>query len=298
LINKSKTVVVGVGNIDIYTGKTSIFQFQEVYMNNPTTYDELERFLSIYNPSETIFISNLLEKEIDDIIQFVNLKSSLIHKISLSCPEKSETKFVKQAFNCEKQIYQKEILQKFYKINDFDLFYQNFYENNLATQSFCFLLDFVYQHNPHLVNKIAEPIFENCSNRLILANHSLKQLNIIDDTSYTGKYSSVLKILNICLTPMGKRKFAYHFLNPTTDTVFLQKEYNITDHMLKHYDTYSDFLKINLSEIKDISKWERQVFLKKITPKSFYHLHQNLLKIKEIYTKIIQDKTLLLFNIF
>lgn len=292
LINKGKTVVVGVGNIDIYTGKTSIFQFQEVYMNNPTTYDELERFLSIYNPSEAIFISNLLEKEMDDVIQFVNLKCSLIHKICLSCNEKSETNFVKRAFNCEKQIYQKEILQKFYNISDFDLFYQDFYENNVASQSFCFLLDFVYQHNPHLVNKIAEPIFENCANRLILANHSLKQLNIIDDTNYHGRFSSVLKMLNICLTPMGKRKFAYHFLNPTTDVAFLQKEYNITEHMLKQYDIYNDFLKMNLSEIKDISKWERQVFLKKITPKSFYHLYQNLLKIKEIYTKTIQDKTI------
>ena len=47
-----------------------------------------------------------------------------------------------------------------------------------------FLLDFVYQHNPHLVNKISEPIFENCSDRLILANHSLKQLNVIDDNNY------------------------------------------------------------------------------------------------------------------
>jgi hypothetical protein len=28
-------------------------------MNNPTTYDQLERFISIYQPSEVILISNL-----------------------------------------------------------------------------------------------------------------------------------------------------------------------------------------------------------------------------------------------
>ena len=56
---KGKFVVVGIANIDIYTGKTSIFQFKEPYVNNPTTFDELERFISIYNPSEVIFISNL-----------------------------------------------------------------------------------------------------------------------------------------------------------------------------------------------------------------------------------------------
>ena len=107
--------------------------------------------------------------------------------------------------NCEKQLYQKEILSKFYKIDNYDTFVQNFYENNIATQAFCFLLDFVYQHNPHLVNKISEPIFENCSTRLSMANHSLKQLNIINDGNVKeSKFSCVSKLLNDCLTPMGK----------------------------------------------------------------------------------------------
>jgi len=286
LFTKGKLVVVGVANMDIYTGKTSMFQFQEMYMHNPTTYDELERFISIYKPSEAILISNLPEKEVEDIIQFTNIQCDLIHTIHLT----TQHSFVERARNCEKQIYQKEILQKFYSIPDFDLFYQPFYENHVATQSFCFLLDFVYQHNPHLVHKITEPIFENCSKRLLLANHSLKQLNILDDSQYNGKYSSVAKMLNECLTPMGKRKFTYHFLHPTTDVTFLQKEYNITEHMLKN--DLNEYLKQHLADIKDISKWERQIFLKKITPKSFYQLHANLLKIKEIYHKVIQDKTI------
>jgi DNA mismatch repair protein MutS len=127
-------------------------------------------------------------------------------------------------------------LNKFYKIDDYDIFVQNFYENNIATQAFCFLLDFVYQHNPNLVLKISEPIFENCSERLILANHSLKQLNVIDDNSYTGKYSSVLKMLNGCLTPMGKRKFSHMFLNPTTNVGYLQREYDITEYMINKHE--------------------------------------------------------------
>ena len=71
---KGKYVVVGVANIDIYTGKTSIFQFKETYINNPTTYDELERFISIYNPSEVILISNLPnEQELDYIISYAGI---------------------------------------------------------------------------------------------------------------------------------------------------------------------------------------------------------------------------------
>ena len=293
---KGKYVVVGIANIDIFTGKTSIFQFKEAYLNNPTTYDELERFISIYNPSEVIFISNLPdENEMDYIISYAGIQCNLIHKICTTNNKDAHTQKVIRVKNCEKQTYQKEILTKFYKIDDFDVFFQNFYNNNIAAQSFCYLLDFVYQHNPHLVNKIAEPIFENCSDRLILANHSLKQLNVIDDSTYNGKYSSVLKMLNICLTPMGRRKFAYNFLNPTTNIANLQREYDITEYFITYLsdDTSCGFLKSNLSCIKDISKNERQIFIKKITPKSFYTLYNNIVLISKIYEKVSTDSQIM-----
>ena len=41
--NNNKMVYVGLANIDVYTGQTSIFEFKETYINNPTTFDELER---------------------------------------------------------------------------------------------------------------------------------------------------------------------------------------------------------------------------------------------------------------
>jgi len=292
LFMKGKYVVVGVANIDIYTGKTNIFQFKETYVNNPTTYDELERFISIYNPSETILISNLPgENEIDFVISYAGITSSLIHKINITNETTIKMTRVK---NCEKQPYQKEILTKFYKFDNYDVFIQNFYENNIATQAFCFLLDFVYQHNPYLVNKISEPVFENCSTRLSLANHSLKQLNIINDGNIkSGKYSCVSHMLNDCLTPMGKRQFLNNILNPVCDEVFLQREYDITEYFLYIFDSYNVFLKSNLSTIKDISKWERQIFLKKISPKAFYNLHSNILTIKKIFEKIEHDNKII-----
>jgi DNA mismatch repair protein MutS len=283
----NQLIYVGLANIDVYTGKTSIFEFHETYIRNPTTFDELERFISIYNPSEVILIGNISDKEMDDVINYSNIESKSIHKISLDDPNGGEK--VKRVLNCEKQIYQRELLNKFYKIDDFDTFYQNFYQNSIATQSFCFLLDFIYQHNPNLVNKISEPTFENCSDRLILANHSLKQLNIIDDDNYRGKYSSVEKMLNLCITSMGKRKFSYHLLNPTTNQVFLQNEYNITEHLLEKINDY-EFLKNKLGLIKDISKLVRQIIMKKLSPKSFIQFYKNLKVINsEIFHQINSD---------
>lgn len=304
---KGKYVVVGISNIDIYTGKTTLYQFKETYVNNPTTYDELERFISIYNPSEVIMISNLPdEKEMDYVISYAGINCNLIHKNHICVSDNTKNKNVKidndnntndkikRILNCEKQPYQKEILSKFYKIDNYDVFAQNFYENDIATQSFCFLLDFVYQHNPHLVSKIMEPEFENSARRLTLANHSLKQLNIINDgTVKASKYSCVSEMLNNCLTPMGKRKFLYHFLNPIYDEEYLQREYDITEYFLTVHPDYHLFYKNALSLIKDIAKWERQIFLKKISPKAFCLLYNNILLIKKLYDKTSEDKTII-----
>ena len=288
MLMKGKYVVVGVANIDIYTGKTNIFQFKETYVNNPTTYDELERFISIYNPSETILIHNLQgENEIDYVISYAGINSSLIHKIKITDDDTSKMTMIK---NCEKQSYQKEVLSKFYKFNNFDIFIQNFYEHHVATQSFCFLLDFVYQHNPHLVSKISEPVFENCTSKLSLANHSLKQLNIINDGNVKpGKYSCVSQMLNDCLTPMGKRKFLYNILNPICDENILQREYDSIEYFLSKYATYDSFLKTNLSTIMDISKWGRQIILKKISPRAFTNMYNNILTAKKIVEKVEED---------
>jgi DNA mismatch repair protein MutS len=285
-------IYVGVGLIDIYTGKTYINEYSDEYIKNPTTFDELERFISIYNPSETIIVSNLPNNDINDIISFINLKSKSLHIVNL-LDNKTNKNYIR-ASNCEKQIYQTELLSKFYKINDINSFMSIFYDNVYATQAFCFLLDFVYQHNPYLIQKISEPILENTSKKMILANHSLKQLNVIDDDNYRGKYSSVVKMLNECITPMGKRKFTNDFLNPVTDEDYLQKEYNIIETLLTMVlaDEYK-LVKIRLVQIKDISKIMRQIIIQKVSPKLIYQLYSSISTAKLIYNFVIGNETLL-----
>lgn len=277
-----KKVYVGVANINIYTGKSSIFEFNEIYINNPATFDELERFVSIYTPNEAIIIANVSSSEIENIISYANIQCGSIHVVNLL------DKTNKNAINCEKQIYQKQLLERFYTIPDFSSFIQSFNNNVIATQAFCYLLDFIYQHNPNLIHKIDYPVFENCSDRLILANHSLKQLNIIDDHSYTGKYSSVLKMLNTCITSMGKRSFSHSFLNPTTNIEVLQNEYNMTEYLLDHFTSYAK-IKEKLETIKDISKMCRQIMMKRISPKSLHCLYKNTLMIKDLFEEDVQQ---------
>jgi DNA mismatch repair protein MutS len=295
----NKMIYIGVANIDIYTGTSSIFEYNEQYINNnPTTFDELERIFSINSPSEVILIGNITLSEMDNIIGYSNIQCDLIHKIPLESGELTGQMAQKlRAQNCEKQIYQKAILEKFYEITDFNSFVFNFNESTFATQAFCYLLDFIYQHNPNLLKKISEPVFESHSNKLILANHTLKQLNIIDDNNYTGKNSSVVKMLNAAITSMGKRKFTHSLLTPIINEDHLNAEYSITEYLLSvecnnqaaiSYETIREIL----TDIKDISKCMRQIILKRISPKTMYQLYNNIKSIIVLYNNVMFDETI------
>lgn len=310
--NTIAQVTIGVANIDIFTGKTSLFQFSADYSHNPSTYDELERYISAYKPSECLLVANMPEKVINDIIGFVGLQNTKIHKVDITVDKVNVNVSVDIANsinilsifakNAEKQVYQKEILKKFYPhIMEQDTF-QACPTHFVAMQAFCFLLDFVYQHSPNLVKQLAEPVFENYTDKLVLANHSLYQLNMIDDTRHTGKLRSVSSLLNNCVTTMGKRQFLYNLHNPTTNKVLLNASYDITEHLLCAFntptgtsDSYHEgvhtwqTLRTKLTGIKDIEKLHRKLIMSKVCPKEFALLVHDLQIIASVYEITIQD---------
>ena len=286
-------ITIGVSNIDIFTGKTTLFQFSVEDNNNPLTYDELERYVSAYKPSECLFVFNFKETLADNIISFVGLDNTCrkIHKVELSLPiRENPTNMITNALNAEKQKYQKEILMRFYESMTDTLLMEYFSIHCLATQSFCFLLDFVYQHSPNLVRKLLYPIYENHTDKLVLANHSLRQLNIIDDQRHTGKHRSVSSLLNNCVTTMGKRSFIYNMHNPTTNVTVLNDSYTITAHLLAEKSDVS--IRTALYSIKDIEKFTRKLVIGKIVPKDFALLSNDLTNIAHLFTSLKANTTL------
>ena len=282
---KQSLLTIGLSIIDILTGKLINFEYTIPYNNNPIVYDNLEKYISVYNPSEAIIITNNEEIDyIDNVINYINLKSSKIHKLILEKDNINEIN--KIALNCEKQKYQECLIDKLYGIGSFREKCE-FYEYPIANQSLCFLLDFVEKHNPNLIKDISLPDFENHSEKLILANHSLKQLNIIGDNNYSGKFSSVSSMLNNCVTSIGKRKFNFELLHPISNIDNLNKYYNITEHLLQtnFYTTIRD----ELNNIRDIERIERKLIMNKLEPRDFYMLYYNLSKIKILFQKISQD---------
>ena len=274
-------IVCGVSSINIFTGKSTLFEYITSNYMNPTTFDELERCISTINPCEVIIISDFKPEIIHTIIKFIGIPhQTTVHNIDISRCLNEETKT--KIENCTKNTYIKEILSIFYTQNVFDICTE-FEKSILGTQSFCYLLNFIQEHNPDLVRKIHLPIFTNLSDRMVLANHTLRQLNIIDDGNSSGHLSSVSSLINKCCTPMGKRMMQYQITNPTFNQEWLNQEYTNIDKILSCFPDTIGSIRKQLQQVRDIEKMLRQLLTHKLTPSSVYHLYNSCKIIQELY---------------
>ena len=282
--NTRESLVYGMSVVNIFTGKSSIFQYETPFFMNTTTFDELDRCLSVYSPSELLLISPFQGDELQRVVQYSGIKTGSLHHINTN--DKDDKVLMKKLKRCSEQTYIKQLIGSFYNEETYNICTE-FQRDAIATQSFCYLLNFIQEHNPNLIKRIAIPEFDNTSTRMILANHTLSQLNIIDDTITSskqyGNVSSVLSLLNKCCTPMGRRKFQYQLTNPTFNEEWLNIEYNMTTLMLEDEQShYIDAFRKLFGKVRDTEKICRQLVSSKIYPSSLYHLYDSVNIIQQI----------------
>ena len=257
-------ISIGCASIDIFTGKTNIYEYSIEFLYSPTTYDNLERYLVTMNPSECILIGNYSLKEVENLIN--NNINSKIHIVDNKDPN---------VLSIEKQKFQQEIIKTFYN-EKFD--FENY---SICTQSFCYLLQFIYKHNPNLIKKIENPELFSDSKNMILANSSLQQLNVISDNRYSGKKNSLLSFLNNCITIIGKRAFKDKLLRPIFDKELLKKSYDEIDICIN--TNYWKEIRNKLQFTKDIAKIHRKLLINKFIPKDFLIIYNTLNSVLDIY---------------
>lgn len=282
--NTRESLVYGMSVVNIFTGKSSIFQYETPFFMNTTTFDELDRCLSVYSPSELLLISPFQGDELQRVVQYSGIKTGSLHHINTN--DKDDKVLMKKLKRCSEQTYIKQLISSFYNEETYNICTE-FQRDAIATQSFCYLLNFIQEHNPNLIKRIAIPEFDNTSTRMILANHTLSQLNIIDDTITSskqyGNVSSVLSLLNKCCTPMGRRKFQYQLTNPTFNEEWLNIEYNMTTLILADEQShYIDAFRKLFGKVRDTEKICRQLVSSKIYPSSLYHLYDSVNIIQQI----------------
>ena len=294
--SKEKLLVCGASCVNIFTGEVFMFQNEKPYYMSITAFDELERFVSIYQPSEILLIYDDTDDDIrinmQKIIQYSGIDSDFVKTYSLH--EKKINK-------CQNQNYIKEIIVNAYSEDAFDIC-KEFTEYNISTQSICYLFEFVKEHNPKIIEKLKLPLYNNSSNEIILANHTLSQLNIINSDSQisksAGNLSCIMNLLNKCVTPMGKRLLQYYITHPTCDISWLSNEYMYTELVLQKMQDNSLHIRNLMSKVKDLDKLLRQLLVQVLYPSNLCHIYDtfdyiqkivDLMNCDELYHYITND---------
>ena len=293
--NRSK-IICGAAVVNIFTGQSSLFEYESPFEMVPATFDALERFVCTHSPSETIFVTPF-EKEADSnkVLQFIGVSSRTIHLLNHSAQENSEIKETIE--RCRQQKYIRHVLASFFREDTYDIC-DEFRNYIVATQAYCYLLHFIQERNPNLVRKISLPQFDNKTTNMVLANHTLRQLNIIDDGNSAAQDAdmsasnlrSVSAFLNKCGSAVGRRRFIHQIVHPTFDTEWLNSEYSAISNLLRFPEMIDTFRKI-VREVADLDKIARQLVARKLNPDSIARLYKSVLAIQQIHSVILSNDT-------
>ena len=282
-------LVYGIAVLNNYDGKS--FMYQNIISDNIqcTSFDEIENYVSVYRPRECIVISNLkYTEEKNNTIYHQLLQYSGLSKLQDITYIHKYDSDRKEVTHCSKQSYMNNILNA--RFGD-DCLFQcgNFLQYLYATQSFCFLLHFIEERNRSLIKHIYMPIFMNVSKHMTLANHTLKQLNILSDQNENGKecghLQSVHTFLNKCNSAIGKRRFHYMITHPTFDEDWLTTEYEMMDSFLHEpeHHTMISSLRNCIKNTVDLDKTIKQIVTQRLCPNVLSKMYSTIQTVQQMF---------------
>ena len=294
------TVCIGLSVIDLTTGKSIVYECYSDKDDINKAYDEVFRFIQSHNPREIIFNIKSCDLTPDKLISYLELHRKTYHFVSGDNLEKAVLKLS----------YQKSFLEKVYltqyktqlSIHEFlDL------ENKIyGTISFIYLLQFAYEHNESVIQKIEPPQIWNSNQYLILTSDSINQLNVVDtspNSNVNNKFNSLLGIVNNASTAVGKRFLKDQLLNPINSTNVLKRRYRCIRDLQQRigeseelkYKVMEEYLK----KIMDIERLHRRMGLKILQPADFANLDMayqsitSLIKNDNIFSEDTEIKEIL-----
>jgi len=289
-------IICGAAVVNIFTGSSSLFEYETQMEMVPATFDALERFVCTHAPSETIFVTPFREDaDSRKVLQYIGVASRTIHLLRQYADDTDKADQQELMDRCRQQKYIRHVLSSFFREDTYDIC-DEFRNYVVGTQAYCYLLNFIQERNPNLVRKIALPQFDNQTTNMVLANHTLRQLNIINDGNSAAEDAdmsgsnlrSVAAFLNKCGSVVGRRRFLNQIVHPTFDPVWLNSEYDAIAKLLEYPDLIDQFRKI-VREVADLEKIGRQLVSRKLNPDSIARLYKSGLAIQQIHACIINS---------
>ena len=263
-----------ISTIDLSTGNSNIHMIENTENDNNHIIDEIGRYINFYNPKECIFHTENYMLSEDDILKKWDLNTKCFRINHLKDPL------------YKKPSYQRDILTKIYNKKDMsDIFESLHLTNDELRLSFMYMIFYIIEHKRNIVNNIENPKYNNDSKILNLTNNSIRQLNVVNNYSYfKGKNESLLSIVDICNTSMGKRLLKNRLLYPSTDKSILQTRYNNIKYYLN--DDFYKIIRNDLMQINDLDKSLRLMGLNMIQPYNFYSTYLSYNFVEKCLDKI------------
>ena len=276
--NQIDCLTLGCTLVDITTGNTHFYECIDKDISSTLCLEEAYRISQMYNPTEVIHTS------------FSNFNKSYQKKIIEYLHSNSYNKLIEK-WNIDpiyKKIrYQEECIKKSYNdkisfISPIDTLKLDM--KPLAVISFCYMLQYVYEHDEKLIHNLLIPVEIEKNKHMTIEYNSIQQLNIKNQGNNNEKCLS--KILNRCFTNFGKRKFWDWLINPIINKDELENRYNNISFYMK--DNLFTSIRKHLKNLCDIQKYLRKISIEKITPNEWFTLKISLENIVNIFNIIIE----------
>lgn len=299
LANNKPVCIVGLALIDLSTGNSLIHQIVTDYNDDKLALDEAIKFINSYSIREIIITtSNLNSMNKNKLEMYLEIKEKIFQHKTIE-----ELKKIKGFSNILNINYQQEFLKKIYHKqitnNLTPIEFLNMERLDYARNAFIILLQFVYEHNQIIINKINIPEIYSREDLLHCGNNAIYQLNVFqqdnaNSTSFNTSIKSLFDVINKTSTPMGRRYLKNILAQPLTNKKELEYRYNLIEYIIKN--KLVNNLDKSLNQIGDIERLDRKIKLNNIHPLDFNNWILSHDKINILLKELSNDDISLLFN--
>lgn len=257
---------VGIAGVDVSTGATWVYEVGATNSDPSFALDEAYRLKHAYQPKEIVVITHTEDQEIQDIFA----SERCVHWMK------------KQQIDMniyEKISYQNELLQRAFPsarglLSPLEQLHMEYMD--LGRVALVYMLQFAYDHNDHIIEKLHPPQILSKDKFLNLHYTSALQLNLI---SCHANERPWMHFLNRCATAFGSRGFKDRLMHPSQDPRVMKERYDAIDTLLQN-DTWQMVHK-SLSRVLDMERLARRIVLTNISPMEWNSIHESLEAMKD-----------------
>jgi len=252
---------VGYAAIDITTGKSYVCEMHGSSEDKTCALDHVFSLLKSYRTSEVLlsYTSDTIDHSY--IEHYLELHDLHKHTRSTRLPIHYQNELFKQTYLVKSFLSPIEML--------------DLERKPLASESLAALLEFIIEHDHHVVQKLNIPEHLNNARFVYLGNNPLEQLNIISRDPHA---ETILSLIDHTSTSMGKRLLKERILNPIVDGDELSHRYDLSDALSDIYPR----IDAELKTIYDLERIKRRLAIARLHPFEINFLYDSLTALRRI----------------